>query len=227
MIVRNEPISFPFADRREAGKLLARELAPLKASHPLVLAVPRGGVPVGYEVAKRLNADLDLLLVRKLGAPHQPELAIGAIVDGNPPQISLNHDIIAHLSLPSAYLDNECYRQLRELERRREDYLAGRDPIPVAGRTVIAIDDGIATGASLRAGLRAVRAMKPARLVLAVPVAAPDSLISLASECDEVVCLVTPEPFYAVGAYYEDFAQTTDSEVKQLLNDYVVAAAVE
>lgn len=210
-------IRLPFANRHEAGRLLGAQLLRFKKDHPLVLALPRGGVPVAHEVATSLDCDLDLLLVRKLGAPHHPELGIGAIVDGDRPQIFVNDEVVGRMAVPPGYIEQEAERQIGEIARRRATYLTGRKPLPVAGRTVIVVDDGIATGGTVRAALRAIRQQKPARLVLAVPVAAPDSLLSLASECDEVICLVTPEPFYAVGIHYEDFTQTTDEEVKALL----------
>jgi putative phosphoribosyl transferase len=210
-------VELPFADRRAAGRKLADQLMKLKGDHPLILALPRGGVPVAHEIAERLNAQLDLLLVRKLGAPHHPEVGIGALIDGDKPQILLNDDVLAKLAVPQGYIHNEAHRQLLEIERRREVYLGGRKPVPVTGRTVVVVDDGIATGSTVRAALRAIRQKKPARLILAVPVGAPDTLLSLAGECDEAICLVTPDPFYAVGAHYDDFRQTTDEEVKQLL----------
>ena len=213
-------VRLPFADRRAAGRLLAAQLLRFKPDHPLVLALPRGGVPVAYEVAEQLDADLDLLLVRKLGAPHHPEFGIGAVTDGDKPQILLNRDLVEQLSVPSGYIHNEAHHQLREIERRREQYLDGRRPVPVAGRTVVVIDDGIATGSTVRAALRVLRQKNPAKLILAVPVGAPDSMQSLRDECDEVVCLAAPDPFQAVGAHYVDFAQTTDEEVKQLLDDH-------
>jgi predicted phosphoribosyltransferase/pimeloyl-ACP methyl ester carboxylesterase len=219
------PLELPFADRRAAGRLLAEELLRFKPQHPLVLALPRGGVPIAYEVAERLDADLDLLLVRKLGAPNHPEFGIGAVIDGENPQIVLNHEITQQLSVPSGYIHNEAHRQLREIERRREEYLGGRKPIPVAGRTVIVVDDGIATGSTVRAALRAIRRKNPAKVILAVPVGAPDSVLSLQSECDEVVCLVTPDPFHAVGAHYDDFTHTSDDEVKRLLESHPVETA--
>lgn len=212
-------IRLPFPNRREAGRLLALSLSRFKGTHPLILALPRGGVPVAYEVAKSLGGDLDLLLVRKLGAPHHPEVGIGAIVDGDEPQMIVSQDVLGSIPIPTGYIHNEAHRQLREIERRRETYLEGRTPVPVAGRTVIVVDDGIATGGTVRAALQAIRKKGPARLVLAVPVGAPDSVRSLAAECDELVCLVTPDPFYAVGAHYDDFAQTGDEEVKRLLRD--------
>jgi predicted phosphoribosyltransferase/dienelactone hydrolase len=214
-----------FADRRSAGRLLAAQLLKFKSARPLILALPRGGVPVAYEVAELLDADLDLLLVRKLGAPHHPEFGIGAIIDGGKPQILLNRDVVDQLSVPSGYIHNEAHRQLREIERRREQYLSGRMPIPVEGRTVIVVDDGIATGSTVRVALRALRQKNPAKLILAVPVGPPDSVLSMKGECDEVVCLVTPDPFHAVGVHYDDFTQTTDEEVKLLLDDHRAAIA--
>lgn len=218
-------LKLPFANRRMAGQLLAGQLLRFKQDHPLVLALPRGGVPVAYEIAEKLDADLDLLLVRKIGAPHHAEFGIGAVVDGEHPQVSINRDIVEKLAVPSGYIHNEAHRQLREIERRREEYLGGRKPVPVTGRTVIVVDDGIATGSTVRAALRAIRDKKPKKLVLAVPLGAPDTILSLQGECDELVCLVTPDPFYAVGAHYEDFEQTTDQEVRALLADCAPATA--
>ena len=143
---QTDAAELPFANRRSAGRLLAEELIKFKSEHPLILALPRGGVPVAYEVAERLEADLDLLLVRKLGVPHHPELGIGAIVDGEKPQILLNDDVLEKLAIAPGYIHNEAHRQLHEIERRREQYLAGRKPLPITGRTVIVVDDGIATG---------------------------------------------------------------------------------
>lgn len=214
-----DSIQLPFKNRRAAGRALARQLSQFRQTHPLVLALPRGGVPVAYEVAEELEADLDLILVRKIGAPHHPEYGIGAVVDGEKPQVLVNRDILEQLAVPSGYVHNEAHKQLREIERRREEYLSGRKPLPVTGRTVIVVDDGVATGSTVRVALRAIREKKPAKLILAVPVGAPDTILSLHRECDEVICLVTPDPFYAVGAHYEDFHQTSDEEVRQLLRD--------
>ena len=220
-----EKLKLPFVNRRQAGRLLAEQLLGFKPDHPLVLALPRGGVPVAYEVAEKLDADLDLLLVRKIGAPHHAEFGIGAVVDGDHPQISINQDIVDQLEIPSGYIHNEAHRQLREIERRRHEYLGRRKPVPIADRSVIVVDDGIATGSTVRAALRAIRQQKPAKLVLAVPVGAPDSILALHRECDELICLVTPEPFYAVGAHYEDFGQTSDDEVRNLLAERAPATA--
>lgn len=212
-------INLPFANRREAGRLLAHNLLKFRKEHPLVLALPRGGVPVAYEVAERLDADLDLLLVRKIGAPHHAEFGIGAVVDGDSPQIIINRDVVDQLAVPSGYIHNEAHKQLREIERRRTEYLGGRKPVSVAHRTVIVVDDGIATGSTVRVALRAIRQKNPTRLVLAVPVGPKDSLVSLQRECDELICLATPDPFFAVGAHYTNFEQTSDDEVRQLLHD--------
>jgi putative phosphoribosyl transferase len=207
-----------FPDRQSAGLQLAVALERFRASDPLILALPRGGVPVAFEIACALEAELDLLFVRKLGAPGHPELGIGAVVDGADPQILLNEEIVRELDPGPDYIDRERRRQLVEIERRRRAYLGGRPTVPAAGRTVILIDDGVATGGTVRSGLAVLRKAGPAELVLAVPVAPVDVLPQLQAACDEVVCLATPEPFDAVGAHYVDFTQTSDSEVVALLD---------
>jgi len=206
-----------FADRRDAGRQLAAALAAFKDEHPVVLALPRGGVPVAFEVAKALGAPLDVALVRKIGAPGHSELGLGAIVDGKDPQMILNEEVVRLVRPKAGYLQSEKTRQVQELERRRRLYRDGRPAPAVEGRTVIVVDDGIATGGSAKAVLRALSAQHAGKLVLAVPVAPPDTLEALSSEADEVVCLATPDPFFAVGEHYEDFAQTTDEEVVRLL----------
>ena len=206
-----------FRDRADAGRKLARALAHLKPQNPVVLALPRGGVPVGFEVAKALDAPLDVVLVRKIGAPGQPELGLGAVVDGADPQLVLNDELVELVQPGRRYLEAEEKRQLAEIERRRALYRPDRAPIPLKGRTVIIVDDGIATGGTMKAALQAVSRSGAGHVVLAVPVAPPSSLEELSRLADETVCLMTPEPFYAVGAFYRDFAQTSDEEVIDLL----------
>jgi putative phosphoribosyl transferase len=206
-----------FADRSEAGRRLAERLGRLEGQQAVVLALPRGGVPVAYEVARALAAPLDLVLVRKIGAPFQPELAIGAVVDGERPELVVNRDLVEASGIPESYLESERQRQLEEIERRREHYLAGRARAPIQDRTAIVIDDGIATGATMEAALRATRRSRPRRLVLAVPVAAPDTIERLRPEVDEVVCLLTPASLGAIGSFYRDFRQLDDEEVIALL----------
>lgn len=206
-----------FQDREDAGRRLAEALKRFKGQDPVVLALPRGGVPVGLEVARALAAPLDVLLVRKIGAPGQQELALGAIVDGKHPTFVLNENVAAMVGPSADYVEAEKKRQLVEIERRRKLYRGDREAVDVRGRTVIVVDDGIATGATMKAALRGVRQAQPKRLVLAVPVAPPGALAELKNESDDVVCLETPEPFHAVGLHYADFGQTSDEDVVTLL----------
>jgi len=206
-----------FKNRKDAGRKLAARLLKYKDEHPVVLALPRGGVPVAYEVARALDAPLDIVVVRKLGAPGQPELGVGAVADGDHPQSVLNEEVVRALDVSDDYLNREVALELQEIRRRQERYRSGRAPEPIEGRTAIVIDDGIATGGSVRAALRGVRRSDPKRLVLAVPVAPPDTVESLQPEVDELVCLSMPFFFHAVGQFYEDFSQTTDEEVVELL----------
>jgi putative phosphoribosyl transferase len=206
-----------FTDRRDAGRRLAGALEHFRGMHAVVLALPRGGVPVGFEVARALDADFDLLLVRKIGVPGHEELAMGAVVDGAHPQLVLNEEILELVPLPPGYMETAKKQQLAEIERRRHLYLGGTGAIDVDGRIVIVVDDGIATGATMKAALRGIRRSEPRRLVLAVPVAPQSSVDELTAECDEIVALETPEAFRAVGLHYADFTQTTDDEVIQLL----------
>jgi putative phosphoribosyl transferase len=206
-----------FRDRREAGRLLAERLRPLQALDPVVLALPRGGVPVAFEVAQALHAPLDLVLVRKIGAPGHEEYAIGAVVDGTPPQTVRNDAVIAALRVPDSYIAEETTRQVAEIARRRAAYLGSRSTTRVRGRTAILVDDGIATGATVRAALLGLAQARPARLALAVPVAPHEVLAELRPLVDELHCLLAPDPFHAVGLFYDDFSQTADKEVVALL----------
>jgi len=208
-----------FLNRTEAGKALARELVGRGYTDPVILALPRGGVPVGIEVVRELRAPMDLVMVRKIGVPRQPELAAAAVVNGENPQIVINERIAAQAGLSHDEIERLAQTQLDEIMRRREIYLKGRASVPVEGRTVIIVDDGIATGATMRASLKAVRKRKPTKLVLAVPVAAPDTLEALRGEVDEVVCLLKPQLLLGIGAYYADFGQTSDEEVIRLLDE--------
>ncbi|MEL1250993.1 phosphoribosyltransferase [Aurantiacibacter gilvus] len=205
-----------FANRRSAGRALAEAVAKLDVPDPLVLALPRGGVPVAYEVALRLKAPLDILLVRKIGAPGHEEYGIGALVDGANPQIVIDEKVARLVGATPDYIEREVARQLQELERRRAAYRSD-PPISPTGRNVILVDDGIATGGTVRVALQALRKSDAAQVVLAVPVAPGSALRELESMCDGIVCLHTPEPFYAVGAHYQDFGQTSDAEVVELL----------
>lgn len=208
-----------FADRTEAGQRLAVALAGLDHADPVVLALPRGGVPVAAEVARALGAPLGLVMVRKIGLPGQPELALGAVVDGDRPDLEVNTDIAHQMGLDRLDIVKLAEPELAEITRRRALYMAGRAALPLTGRTVIIVDDGIATGATIRAALRSVRRHAPARVVLAVPVASSEALAPLQAMADEVICLVTPDHFNAVGAYYADFAQISDSQVIALLDE--------
>ena len=208
-----------FPDRTEAGKALAEELARKHYHNPVVLALPRGGVPVGIEIVRKLHVPMDLVMVRKIGVPMQPELAAAAIVNGDDPQIVINESIAAQAGLSRGEIDRLAQKQLEEIKRRRQAYLKDRPSVPVEGRTAIVVDDGIATGATMRASLKAVRRRKPSKLVLAVPVAAPDSLAEMQADVDDVVCLLKPAMLYAIGAHYIDFGQTRDEEVIQLMDE--------
>jgi putative phosphoribosyl transferase len=213
-----------FRDRADAGRRLSQMLTEYADQRPVVVALPRGGVEVGAEVAAALDAPLEILVVRKLGAPGHEELGIGAIAripgapDASAVRVVLDQELIRYLQVPPGYLEAESERQTREIARREELYRGGRPPVPLAGRVVIVVDDGVATGSSTRAALRAAREARPARLILAVPVGAPESLRSLSTEADEVVTLAAPRPFGAVGAFYDNFDQTSDQRVIELLD---------
>ncbi len=202
-----------FENRQEAGRQLGQRLLHLIEERPVVLGLPRGGVVVAAEVALALNAPLDVLVVRKLGAPHQPELAIGAVTNGDQPQRILNDRVIALVGVSDEYLQTETAAQLDEVQRRQALYRGGRSAVTIGERTVIVVDDGIATGATVRAGIRSLRHTKVKQIVLAVPVAPPQTAELLRAEVDELVCLATPHTFAAVGAFYQDFSQTTDAAV--------------
>jgi putative phosphoribosyl transferase len=206
-----------FNDRTDAGKKLAKRLMEYK-NRPdvLILALPRGGVPVAFEVAKELNVKMDVFIVRKLGVPGNEELAMGAISSDN--IRVLNEDVIRAFQIPQKIIEEVAENEFRELERRERIYRGNRQKPNISGSTVILIDDGLATGATMRAAVEAVKTKNPAKLIIAVPTAAPDTCSSFGNEVDEIICVATPEPFYGVGAWYEDFSQTTDKEVCELLN---------
>jgi putative phosphoribosyl transferase len=219
----------PFINRTDAGRQLAMALAPYKKGRPVVLALPRGGVPVAAEVATALDAPLDLILVRKIGVPFQPELAMGAVVDGVEPVIVRNEDVIQLSGVSETDFNAIRDGQLAEIERRRKLYLGDRSHPEISGRTVIVVDDGIATGATTRAALHAIRMRKPSKLVLAVPVAPTDTLKTLRGEADDIVCLEDYEDFGAIGLFYSDFRQVSDTEVIGILARHPIklSAAVD
>jgi len=205
-----------FNDRRDAGRRIVRRLSPADLPGPVVLGIPRGGVVVAYEVSLGLNAPLDVIIPRKVGAPGNPELAIGAVApDGT---VVLDQALVKMLGVDRDYLDAETQSQRVEIERRTSIYRRGRPAVDLVGASVILVDDGIATGATVLAALRGLRSQEPARVVLAVPVAPPDTLQGLAAEADSIVVLATPEPFYAVGQFYRHFEQTSDEEVIELID---------
>jgi len=210
----------PFKDRSDAGRRLAKALIRYKDQQPVILALPRGGVPVAAEVAAMLKAPLDLILVRKVGVPFQPELAMGAVVDGGSPLVVRNEDVIRLAGIAEQEFKAVCDDELAEIERRRQRYLGGRVRINVGGQTAIVIDDGVATGATTRAALRATRMRDPKRLVLAVPVAPSEAIAELRSEADDVICLEDHELFGAIGFYYANFRQVSDDEVIALLKRF-------
>lgn len=207
-----------FRDRSEAGRMLATEIVALTPRDPIVLALPRGGVPVALEVATALGARLDLLIVRKVGAPGNAELAVAAIVDGAPPDVVLNRDIIEAYGLQDNELAALIARERPELERRRAVYLGKRHPFPVKGNTVILVDDGAATGTTMKVAARAIRRRSPAQLILALPVASPDAVWDLSQEADRVICLSQPPHFRALGFHYREFPQLADADVLHLMS---------
>jgi putative phosphoribosyl transferase len=206
-----------FEDRNQAGQLLAQALAHLKGQSPIVLALPRGGVPVAAAVAAVLGAPLDIVVVRKIGAPFQKELGVGALVLLGQPEVVWNHSLLAELGLTEARLHGDVEAQETEARRRLALYRGNRPALDLEGRSVILVDDGLATGITAQTALQALRRARPSRLVLAVPVAPPDTLARLSRAADETVCLMQPPWFSAVGQFYKDFAQTSDEEVISLL----------
>ena len=205
-----------FRNRTDAGRQLAEKLAAYaNRADVLVLALPRGGVPVAFELARAFGAPLDVFLVRKLGVPGYEELAMGAVATGG--VRVLNDEIVRGLGISEHEIDAVVARELRELSRRDRLYRGDRPPSDVAGRTVILVDDGLATGATMQAAVQALRQQQPGRIVAAVPTASPDTCQVLKAEADDVICAITPEPFFAVGHWYDDFTQTTDDEVRELL----------
>jgi predicted phosphoribosyltransferase len=213
----------PFKDRIDAGRVLAQHLENFRRRDILVLGVPRGGVPVAAEVARRLDADLDVVVARKLGAPEQPELAIGAVT-ANGGEF-LNAEIIGYLGVPPAYLQRVRKEQMTEARRRESLFRGGRPAIPIEGREVIIVDDGLATGATMRAAVRSVRQHRPARLIVAVPVGSREACSALRQEADEVICPYMPEHFGAVGYFYENFEPTEDDEVREILRGFSTSRA--
>jgi putative phosphoribosyl transferase len=216
-----------YRDRKEAGERLARELRGLSLSNPVVLALPRGGVPVAYEVARALAAPLDLVMVRKIGVPSQPELAAAAVVNGASPEIVVNDDIVRQTQLSRADIERLAEAELDLIRERRRLYLRGRAQIPLKDRIVIIVDDGIATGATMRAAVKALRRQGPARIIIAVPVAAPDTLEEIRDEVDRVICPSVPAYLGAIGAFYSIFDQTSDNEVIRLLDAAAAPPASE
>lgn len=207
-----------YIDRADAGRVLARSLAQYKGQDVLTLGIPRGGVPVAAEVARALGAELDVIVARKLGAPGQPEFAIGAVTSNG--GRFLNDDVIRAIGVSHEYLEKVTTAQMSEARRREEMFRAGRPPEAIENRVVIVVDDGLATGATMRASVRSVRQHQPARLIVAVPVGSREACAALRDEADEVVCVYEPDPFWAVGLFYENFEPTEDADVTRILHEY-------
>jgi putative phosphoribosyl transferase len=217
MLGHSRPGTPRFRDRIEAGQLLGREVARRigKRDNVIVLGLPRGGVPVAFHVAQALDAPLDVFVVRKLGVPGHEELAMGAIASGG--VRVLNRDVLSYVPISQKTIDAVAAREEQELQRRERSYRGARPPLQLRGRTVVIVDDGLATGSTMRAAIAAVRKMEPQAIIVAVPVAAPQTCEEFRKEVDEMVCLRTPDPFQAVGLWYDDFSQTTDEEVHDLI----------
>lgn len=213
-------MAYEFADRANAGRRLADRLAGHVPDDALVIALPRGGVPVAAEVCRRFGVPMDLAFVRKIGAPGQPELALGAIVDGDDPHVAINMEIATSFGLRRAEVEKMAQPLLKEIERRKALYRGGRASAEVEGRTVIVVDDGIATGATMRAALEMLKARGAERIVLALPVAPSDTLAALAGMADEIICLLTPSWFMSVGAHYDRFDQVSDEEVTRTMEAF-------
>ncbi len=208
-----------FQDRTDAGRQLAAALKKYEKDDVVVLALPRGGLPVALEVARALKAPLDLVMVRKVGVPYQPELAMGAVADGPHPERVINHDVLSMAGISEDEFDREAERELAEIDRRRRAYLGDSERVDVSGKTAIIIDDGIATGATVRAALGSVRNAGAARAIVAVPVAPPDAVAFLKSHADEVVCLDQPPFFGAISRFYGDFSQLSDDDVIRIMEE--------
>jgi len=208
-----------FENREAAGKALAKAVAAKALPNPVVLALPRGGVPVAVEVAKAVKAPLDLVMVRKIGVPWQPELAAAAVIDGKDPQIVVNEEVCTLTGISRSDIDEAAKEELEEIRRRTELYLKDRPRAPIAGRSAIVVDDGIATGTTMRAVIKALRLKGPKSILLAIPVAPADAVEALRAEVDDVVCLAMPEAFYGIGLYYADFHQVSDEEVIKCLGE--------
>lgn len=207
----------PFANREAAGRALAEAIAAKSLPDPVVLALPRGGVPVAAEVARALNAPLDLVMVRKIGVPWQPELAAAAVIDGKDAQIVINEEVCAEANISRSQIDELAKKELEEIDRREKLYLKDRPRVPIGGRSAIVVDDGIATGTTIRAVIKALRIKEPRSILLAVPVAPKEAVAALRAETDDIICLETPEPFWGISLHYVDFHQVPDEEVIKIL----------
>lgn len=208
-----------FKDRVDAGARLAEALEKLNLSDPVVYALPRGGVPVGAAAANRLHAPLDLILVRKLGAPGHPEMAVGAVVDGPSPTVILHEETLEQLNISDSYIAEQTSAALNEIDRRRALYLKGRKPISPRNSTAIIVDDGLATGATMEAAIKALRTANPLSIIAAIPTASGEAVSKMLEIADHTVCLEVPTPFWSVGAQYDDFHQLTDEDVIRHLDD--------
>jgi len=206
-----------FRDRTQVGKMLGERIRQLKITNPVVLAIPRGGLPVAKEIALALKAPLDVVITRKIGAPGEPEYAVGAVTQEG--EMILDKEVVRSLGISEQYLKQESARQTQEIKERMRKYRGDKPSTQLGGRTVIIVDDGIATGSTMLAAIKSVKMKKPSSIVLAVGVAPPDTIMKLSKEVDRVICLDTPEPFYAIGEFYEHFEQVEDEDAKRILNE--------